>query len=433
MRAADAEAVAERGVQSLVNAAGAAVGFEAKRMLGSCYGSRVGVLCGPGLNGSDGRVAASWLKARGARVDIIEVAHQPMMLHGYDLVIDAAFGLGCSRPYDAPEISPGAKVLAVDLASGVESDTGEILGSPISADVTLAIGALKYAHVTGDAAGLVGELRFTGLGIVSEFTDGLVEDSDLELLVRGGRDDHKWSHAVAALCGSTLMPGAAELVVRGALAGGASMVRLSSRGEVAGLVRIPPEAVHSDDTKIDPRCKAVVAGPGLGTQVSSWLGERLSGVAVPVVLDADGLDRDLLPRPSRSGSHWIMTPHEGEFVRLTGEAVLANRVEAVRGLARETGCVVLLKGPTTIIADPIGQLRIVRSGTPALATAGSGDVLSGMIAGAIARGHDTLSAGALSAHLHGLAGARLHVYAGASDIPGAVTEILEEMRTASSR
>ena len=433
MRTADSIAVAERGVQSLVNAAGTAVGFEAKRMLGSCYGSRVAVLCGPGLNGSDGRVAASWLKARGARMDIIEVARQPTMLHGYDLVIDAAFGLGCTRPYQAPEISPGAKVLAVDLPSGVESDTGEILGSPLSADVTLAIGALKYAHVTGDAAGLVGELRFAGLGIVSQFTDGLVEDSDLELLVRGSREDHKWSHAVAALCGSTLMPGAAELVVRGALAGGASMVRLSSRGEVAGLVRIPAEAVHADDAKIDPRCRAVVAGPGLGAKATPWLGERLSGVVVPVVLDADGLDRDLLPPPSRSASYWIMTPHEGEFARRIGEKVPANRVEAVRGLARETGCVVLLKGPTTIIADPTGQFRIVRSGTPALATAGSGDVLSGMIAGAIARGHDTMSAGALSAHLHGLAGARLHAYAGASAIPDLVTEVLEEMRTASNR
>jgi NAD(P)H-hydrate repair Nnr-like enzyme with NAD(P)H-hydrate dehydratase domain len=100
-------------------------------------------------------------------------------------------------------------------------------------------------------------------------------------------------------------------------------------------------------------------------------------------------------------------------------------------LARETGCVVLLKGPTTILADPTGKLRIVRAGTPALATAGSGDVLSGLIAGAIARGNDTLNAGALSAHLHGRAGARLPVYGVASDIPLAATAILQELKTAS--
>jgi len=431
MRVDDARAVAERGVESLVNAAGTAVGFEAKRLLGFCYGARIGVITGPGLNGSDGKVAAAWLKARGARVDIIDVSLQPSLLRGYDLVIDAAFGLGCSRPYVAPKVAAGTKVLAIDLPSGVESDTGEILGSPLHADVTVAIGALKYAHVTGAGSNLVGELRFVGLGIVPVFSDGLIEDRDLGPLVVQGRDDHKWTHAVGALCGSSLMPGAAELVVRGALAGGASMVRLSSRGEVANQVRIPPEAVHANDAKVDPRCSSVVAGPGLGSEAVAWLHERLADVRVPVVLDADGLDRSLLPDQTRGEHRWILTPHAGEFARLIGGAIPTNRIEAVRALARETGCVVLLKGPTTILADPTGKLRIVRAGTPALATAGSGDVLSGLIAGAIARGNDTLSAGALSAHLHGRAGARLPVYGVASDIPLAATAILQELKTAS--
>ena len=425
MRAADATAVATRGTDALVAAAGMAVGLEAKRLLGSCYGERVAVLAGPGLNGSDGRVAAAWLRSRGAVVDVVEVAHQPPRLDGYALVIDAAFGLGCARPYSAPDVEPGTLVLAVDLPSGVNADTGEIMGAPLLADVTLALGALKYAHLTGDAAAVMGQLRFAGLGIVEQFVDGLIDDGDLVSLFEGRADDHKWKHAVQALVGSTHMPGAAELVVRGALAGGASMIRLSSRGEVAGSVHLPPEVVHTDDVEVDQRCRCVVAGPGLGPDAASWLRERLRTVRVPVVLDADGLDRALVDDVRPRDVAWILTPHEGEFVRLSGAPLGSNRFEAVRTLARELDCVVLLKGPTTLIAAPDGTLRVVRSGTAALATAGTGDVLAGLIAATIARGHDVMTAGALAAHLHGRAGSRLGPYAPASALVGEVGEILQ--------
>ncbi len=431
MREADAVAVSQRGTDALVHAAGTAVGLEAKRLLGSCYGARVAVLAGPGLNGADGRVAAEWLVSRGARVDVIEVAHQPSSLDGYGMVIDAAFGVGCSRPYVAPGVAAGTKVLAVDLPSGVDSDSGEILGSPLRADVTLAIGALKPAHLSGPSAALVGELRFAGLGIVRAFDDGLMEDGDLATLVESSPNDHKWAHAVQVLVGSPLMPGAAELVVRGALAGGASMIRLVSRGDVAGLVRLPPEVVHSVELAVDPRCRAVVAGPGLGADAGSWLRDRLADVHVPVVLDADGLDRTLLPLESTPASRWILTPHEGEFARFTGRALPPNRIDAVRDLARETGCVVLLKGPTTVLADPAGTVRVVRSGTAALATAGSGDVLSGLIAATIARGHDPLSGAALAAHLHGRAGARLATYAPASALLETIAAVLTELNEGS--
>jgi NAD(P)H-hydrate epimerase len=427
MRTADAAAVAERGEDSLVHEAGTAIGFAAKSMLASCYGSKVAVIVGPGLNGADGRVAARWLKGRGARVDLVEVSSQPAELRGYDLVIDAAFGLGCSRPYDAPTVTKGTKVLAVDLPSGVDADTGVILGAPLKADVTMAIGALKYAHITGAASHLTGELRVASLGIVSAFDDGLVEDGDLDSLVHMRQDDHKWKHAVSALCGSTLMPGAAELVVRAAIAAGASMVRLTSRGDVATQVRIPPEAVHTQDETVDARCRAVVAGPGLGGGAGEWLRARLAATTVPVVLDADGLDLSLVPTDFTTENRWILTPHEGEFVRVTGVALEQNRVAACRALAHHTGCVVLLKGPTTLIASPSGTLRVVTSGTPALATAGSGDVLSGLIAGAIARGHDALTAGALSAHLHGRIGGRLGVYSPASSIIDGVSGFLGEI------
>lgn len=426
MRDADARATAQRGTDSLVAAAGTAVGLQAQRMLGSCYGARVVVVVGPGLNGSDGRVAARWLRSRGARVDEIEVTHQPASLDGYDLLIDAAFGLGCSRPYFAPEVQAGTPVLAVDLPSGVDSDSGAILGAPLQADVTLALGAMKPAHLEGPAAAFAGELRFAGLGIVHYFRDAVMEDSDLDQLVRGRVDDHKWVHAVQVYAGSTLMPGAAALVVRGALAGGASMIRLESRADVSGLVDLAPEVVHTLGEQFDQRCRAVVAGPGLGADAASWLSKRLENVEVPVVLDADGLDPTLLRAESSPERQWILTPHEGEFARLAGQAVGSNRFEAVRDLARETGCVVLLKGPTTVLAGPDGTLRVVCSGTAALATAGTGDVLAGLIAATIARGHDPLEAGALAAHLHGRAGSRMAMYAPASQLPGAVAEVLAE-------
>jgi len=423
MRDADALAIEARGSDALVAAAGTAVALEAQAMLGSCYGSRVAVLVGPGLNGADGRVAAAWLRSRGTKVDVVEVATQPRELRGYALVIDAAFGLGCSRPYLAPRVDQ-ALVLAVDLPSGVDADSGAVLGAPMAADVTMALGALKPAHVSGPGVAFCGQLRFAALGIVQHFDDGLVEDGDLAALVSRDSSDHKWTHAIQVLAGSTLMPGAADLVVRGALAAGASMIRLSSRGEVAPLIDLPAEVVRSDEATVEKRSRCVVAGPGLGADCVEWLRERLVDVSMPVVLDADGLDRRLIDAAASDEHRWVLTPHEGEFARLSGGATPDNRLEAVRSLARDTNCVVLLKGATTLIADPDGRVRVVRSGTPTLATAGSGDVLSGVIGATIARGHDPFVAAALAAHLHGRAGAALPVYASASDIPLALEAII---------
>jgi NAD(P)H-hydrate epimerase len=427
MREGDALAVKARGGDALICAAGTAVALEAQALLGSCYGSRVAVVVGPGLNGADGRVAAAWLRSRGAKVDVIEVATQPKELRGFALVIDAAFGLGCTRPYVAPSVSGDTLVLAVDLPSGVDADSGALLGSPMLADVTMALGALKPAHVTGAAAALCGQLRFAGLGIVEHFEDGLIEDGDLAELIQRDTSDHKWTHAIQVLAGSTLMPGAADLVVRGALAAGASMIRLSSRGDIAELVDLPAEVVRSEEVAVEKRSRCVVAGPGLGAEGVDWLRERLGDVAVPVVLDADGLNRSLLPTKTSDEQRWVLTPHEGEFARLTGEALPEDHLQAVRDLARDTDCVVLLKGATTMIADRDGRVRVVRSGTPTLATAGSGDVLSGVIGATIARGHDPLEAAALGAHLHGRAGAALPVYASASDIPIAIEAIVASL------
>jgi NAD(P)H-hydrate epimerase len=424
MRDADREAVERRGQDALVHAAGTAVAHTAQRMLGHSYGTRIAVIAGPGLNGADGRVAAAWLSDRGARVDVIAWNEAPDLLAGFDLVIDAAFGTGCTRPYVAPKVTADTPVLAVDLPSGVDTDTGTLLGEPMVATVTLALGALKPAHLNGPAAELVGELRFESLDIVQSFADGLVTEGDLAGFVHLDTNDHKWNHAVQAFVGSSLMPGAAELVLRGALAGGASMIRVASRGDVATQVQIPPEVVHATDSKVDPRCKAVVAGPGLGPDATEWLRAALYKLHCPVVLDADGLNRTFIDEHAPHDGSWVLTPHAGEFARLTGKDVGLDRISEVRDLAHNTGCVVLLKGPTTIIAAPDGRLRVVTSGTASLATAGTGDVLAGFIAATMARGHDPLESAALGAYLHGRAGARLPPYAHASQVATSLAELV---------
>jgi len=424
MRAADALAVAARGQDALVRDAGTAVALVAQRLLGHCNARRVCVLVGPGLNGADGRVAAGWLTSRGAKVHLLPFDKAPGHLEGYDLVVDAVFGTGASRPYYAPKVSTGTAVLAVDLPSGVDTDTGVLLGEPLRATVTIALGAYKPAHFSGPSAEIVGQLQFAGLGIVNSFNSALTDDKDLDHLIALNVDDHKWAHALQAFVGSTLMPGAAELVLRGALAGGASMIRLVSRGDVATQVRVPPEVVHVKELTVDPRCKAVVAGPGLGPDAPSWLREGLTSATCPVVLDADALDRDFVDESAPKDGSWVLTPHAGEFERLSGHPVGENRFEDVLDLAKATGCVILLKGPRTVIAHPNGALRVVTSGTTSLATAGSGDILSGLIGATIARGHDSFEAAALAAHLHGRAGATIPPYASASEVATAIRTLV---------
>jgi NAD(P)H-hydrate epimerase len=422
MRECDAREAARRGQQTLVEAAGVRVAHEVHRMLGTLYARRICVLVGPGLNGADGLVAARVLRARGSRVDVVSVARQPRELRGYDVVIDAAFGLGCTRPYVAPLLGAGVRVLAVDLPSGVDADSGDVLGRPLRADVTLALGALKFAHVDGDAASYVGELRFAGLGIATPMDDGLIVDDDIDAFVKGHRDDHKWTHALSVLAGSPRMPGAAVLVCAGALSAGASMVRLQSRGKIASLVALPVEVVRARGTEVDPRSRCVVAGPGLGNNSLAWLRERLNDTELATVLDADALQVETLTMVRHAPR--IVTPHAGEFERLSGAPVPSRRIDAVRELAHGTDSFVLLKGPRTIIASPDGRIRVVNSGSSALATAGTGDVLSGMIGAAIARGHSPLEAAAWSAHLHGMAGRRLGVYETAHALASEVRGVL---------
>jgi len=432
MRAADAAALEHVDERVLVERAGTVVATVALRMLGGGYGRHVVVLAGKGNNGADGRVAADRLARRGARVTVLDAASGPERIGpagAVDLVIDAAYGTGFKGTYRAPSVPPGVPVLAVDIPSGVDGDSGAACGEPLRADVTVTFAALKTGLVQGDGPRLAGRVVVADIGLdVGSPGTWVVEDDDVDrLLPRRPRDAHKWQSAVAVVAGSAGMTGAAALCARGAYRSGAGMVRLGVPG--AGASDLPAgEAVGSAlpaagwapaALEMAQRCRALVVGPGLGRADDTGAEvRRLVGEAqVPVVVDADGLyalgtGQDVAralrradPHPADPPPGAVLTPHAGEFTRLTGAAPGADRIAAARGLAAACGATVLLKGPTTVVADPGGDVLLAMAGSSRLATAGTGDVLSGAIGAFVARGLSPTLAAALAAHAHGAAAA----------------------------
>ena len=426
MRAVDADALAAGVAEELlVERAGTAVAVGALRLLGGGYGRRVVVLAGKGNNGADGRVAAGHLARRGARVTVVPVAEAPERIAGrggVDLVIDAAFGTGFRGTYRAPAVAPGVRVLAVDIPSGIDGDTGEACGEPLRADVTVTFAALKTGLLQGDGPALAGRVAVADIGLdVGRATIGLVEDADVAAaLPARPRSAHKWQSALAVVAGSPGMTGAASLCAMGGYRAGAGMVRLGVPGAdpdapaaaEAVTSRLPAEGWAKEALAMAERCRALVVGPGLGRApgVAQELRALVAGFDGPVVIDADGLfalgtgdeaARALAPCRGRA----VLTPHDGEFARLTGAGPGADRIAATRAAAAGLGAVVLLKGPTTVVADPAGTVRLVTAGSPRLATAGTGDVLAGAVGALAARGLGTLDAAALGAHVHGSAAA----------------------------
>lgn len=424
LQVAEAEAIARVGHDALIRRAGTAVGRVATTMLDKVYGARILVIAGPGHNGDDGRVAAAYLQQRGARVEVCEVSAQPARVTNVDLLIDAAFGTGLRRPYVAPEVGE-IPVLAVDVPSGIDVDTGALLGSPVRATVTVALGALKPAHLVDPAASYSGEVIFEDLGLVTDGATGVVEAADLADFIHVTDDDHKWRHAVAAFAGSNAMPGAADLVARGAFAAGASMVVLTTLADAQH--RTWSSNVVDGATTPDPRCAAAVVGPGLGRSddVERHLVTWLASALVPTVIDADAIhQRVLMGRPK--DVPYVVTPHYGEVERLL-DHVTHNPLLDAPAVAAAFNVVVLLKGPVTVVADPFGHLLVVTSGTPALAVGGTGDTLAGMIAATMARGHEPLEAAATAAYVHGVASERLLPYGDVLAMDASVRQVLEEL------
>ncbi len=439
------DAAAPEPVDVLIGRAGSAVARAAVRMLGGTYGRRVVVIAGKGNNGNDGRVAARLLAARGVKVTVVAADSLPERLPASDLVIDAAYGTGFRGEWFAPGAS-GAPVLAVDIPSGVDGLTGAAGSRVLQADHTVTFAAFKPGLLYSPGRELAGNVEVADIGLdTSRARAHVVEQTDIAGWWRPrAADAHKWNAAVYAVAGSPGMTGAAHLCVTAALRAGSGMVHLSTPGVVTDHA-IPTEVVSrylpslgwaKDVLEAMPRFKSLVVGPGIGRD-DSTAGEARRVVVeaeLPVVVDGDGLfamawnpDGPIALLRRRS-SPTVLTPHDGEYGLLTGARPGADRLAATRRLAFDTRTVVLLKGATTTVAEPDGRAMLVTSGDSRLATAGTGDVLSGIVAALLARGLPAFEAAAAGAWIHGRA-AQLTAPMGmiASDLIGHLPTVLADL------
>lgn len=424
-------------------------------------GARVVLLIGSGDNGGDALFAGAELAARGVSVVAITLAdkwhtdgaaalraasgrleqaesqrHINAIIEA-DLVLDGIVGIGgkgaLRSPADqlaAAASASDAHVVAVDLPSGVDADTGAVAdgSAVISADTTVTFGCVKPGLLVPPASSYVGELIFVDIGLTPELPPdpalALIEPSDAAnwISAPGDLDDKYTRGVVGVVAGSKPYPGAAVLCTGSARLGGAGMVRYAGSA-ATGVIAAWPEVVsHGDGPGEAGRVQAWVVGPGGGTDVAAIdrIEEALE-VEGPVLLDADALTvlaseasvRERVKARHESGAITVITPHAGEFARLgykLGEGADADRVAAVVGAAADLGAVVLLKGTRTVVAAPDGTAYVNAASNPALATAGSGDVLSGLLGSMLAHnwashGSEAASEIAASAALiHGVAG-----------------------------
>ena len=430
---------------------------------GTVPGSRVVLLVGGGDNGGDALFVGARLADRGARVDALltsgrahaaglaalraaggrarrvaepgEGGDVAILLARADLVVDGLLGIGGRGGLREPAASvvrllhgaraggDGPLVVAVDVPSGVDADTGAVAGEAVEADVTLSPGAWKAGLVLTPGATRAGLVEVVDIGLaphLGDVTTSVLDRADVAArLPRPGATSSKYARGVlGVVAGSGTYTGAAVLCAGGAVRGGAGMVRAVSTALPADAVRRTwPEAVvtaveHGDADGVlgAGRVQAWAVGPGLGTDDgAARVVAALLATDLPVLVDADGLtvvarDRGLLRGRS---APTLLTPHVGEFERLTGrerQDTEADRLGAAREAARDLGVHVLLKGAATVVAAPDGRARVNPTGTGWLATAGSGDVLSGLCGALLAQGLDPLDAGSVGAFVHGLAG-----------------------------
>ena len=430
-------------VDVLIGRAGSAVARAAIRMMGGTYGRRVVVVAGKGNNGNDGRNAAVKLRARGVRVIVIDAASAPETLPECDLVIDAAYGTGFAGTYDAPVPCAGSLVLAVDIPSGVDGLTGIATGRVLQADETVTFAALKPGLLFADGIALSGRCRVADIGLPVEGRSPRADLIGADFVGRWlpGRLLHanKWESAVWIVAGSPGMGGAAALCSAAAARAGAGYVRVSTPGGAAAdlplesvRVDVPATGWASDVVAGLGRFGALVIGNGLGTTDEARDNIRqvvaaAAGRGLPTVVDADGLTALGVEASRFVGPSTVLTPHDREYARLAGHAPGSDRIAAARELAATTGAVVLLKGGATVIASPDGDVLVSAEGDQRLATAGTGDVLAGIIGALLACGVDPFRAAASGAFIHGRAAA-LGWERGlvASDISGHVPDVLGE-------
>lgn len=439
MRAADARTIAAGTTEAeLVRRAGRAVAWRVRSVTGGVYGRRVVVACGKGNNGADGRVCAAALADWGMRVAVVDVDRESLTeaqlreLERADVVVDAMYGTGfrgelggVAAALAAWCVASGVPVVAVDIPSGVDGLTGATTGVAVRADHTVTFAAPKPGLWFHPGRAYAGTVTVADIGIDLGPADGigLVTAADVAAWVpRPAPTVHKWRSGVLVIGGSVGMSGAPMLVARAAMTLGAGIAWVAMPGRSAQFASGTEVITHqlgaddaqhvtadavSDLVELSRRFGAVVLGPGLGTASATVEAVRalVAAIEVPVVLDADGLTAFAgAPEAiaSRAAST-VLTPHDGEYARLAGASPAPDRMAATLDLAARTRASVLLKGPTTVVADAGGAVRLNPTGGPALATAGSGDVLGGMIGAFLAQGMNPTDAAASAAFVHGRA------------------------------
>ncbi|MFI7598519.1 NAD(P)H-hydrate dehydratase [Actinoplanes sp. NPDC049681] len=436
---------------------------------GGVYGATVVLLVGSGDNGGDALYAGARLAARGAAVQAVLLRPDHVHLAGLaalrraggrtvtdlparaDLVVDGIVGIGASgglRPPAAGLVTalPGLRtrdgvrtpVVAVDVPSGVAVDTGDVPGDAVHADVTVTFGCLKPAHVVGPAAALAGHVELVDIGLGATLHAAaavrVADASDIaSWWPRPGAASDKYSRGVVGLAtGSATYPGAAVLSVAGALAGPTGMVRYAGTAD-REVVRRHPSVVAAKRVADAGRVQAWVCGSGLGTDDDARTELRsVLATSLPVLLDADALTMLVDGQHAsdlRRDAPLVITPHDREFARLAGEAPGADRASAACRLAAWLNAVVLLKGDRTIVATPSGEVWANPTGSPDLATAGSGDVLAGLLGSLLAAGLPPERAAVVAAYVHGLAGRRAGQGgpATSADVAAAVRPVLADL------
>lgn len=431
------------------------------------------VLCGPGANGGDGWVAARALHEKGWPVWVETIAPQQELRDDAaeaaaaykgevrtsepsgqraELYIDALFGAGLSRPLDGEALRLAnllapmpERVVAVDVPSGLDGDSGEPLGDvSFRAALTVTFIRKKPAHVLMPGRAWCGEVVVADIGapesvITAQKLKLWENDASLWTLPWPDAEAHKHTrgHVICA-SGGRARTGAARLSARGALRAGAGLVTVLSPPDAldenaAQLTAIMVREATDEGTYAEAArtAQCFVAGPGFGTSdahYKSLLAAIDTTPRAPLVLDADALTL-LSPITHGFTEHDVMTPHVGEFRRAFPGiwSNTPNRIDAARAAAAYARCVVLLKGPDTVIASPDGRAIINTSGTPFLATAGAGDVLAGMIAGLIAQGMASFEAAAAAAWLHGKVAEALGPGLVAEDLSENLPAILNEL------
>jgi ADP-dependent NAD(P)H-hydrate dehydratase / NAD(P)H-hydrate epimerase len=408
---ADEMGAAEQGhdVEALMERAGRAVADAVLRRYPDAH--RIAAVCGKGANGGDGKIALRLL-AESGRETSMELDGDP------DVVIDALFGTGFTgepRPDAAALIerinAADVPVVAVDIPSGVDASTGKVPGTAVRADVTVTMHGRKVGLIIAPGRFHAGEVEVADIGLEHRDTGHrLVTEAILRLVPRRREGDTKYTAgSVLVVGGSPGMTGAVCLAAEAAFRADAGYVAVAvPETSLPVIEALLVEAVKAPRERVDElakRATAFAVGPGLGRgDEERALARRLLGdLALPAVVDADALfELEAVDWPAPR----VLTPHAGELGRLLGEEsawVDAHRLEAVQRAVERYGCVVLLKGPGTLVAAPGEGVLVCDAGTPALATAGTGDVLTGVIASFLAKGMDARLAAAAGAVAHGRA------------------------------